>query len=94
MKSYKNAQNALKENNIEEAKKVLDGIDNEYSDYAIKEDIDLLKNQVKEKFKEVEAINNNISKLEALIWDNKYDEAKTLIEEVNENLLNEEQKIK
>ena len=54
MESYQKAQNALKENKIDEAKKVLDGIDREYSDYAIKEDIDSLKNQVEEKFKEVE----------------------------------------
>lgn len=94
LKSYKKAQSALKDNNIDEAKKALDGIDAKYSNYAIKDDVDLLKNQVKEKSKGIEVANNNITKLEGLIREKKYDESKTLIEEINKSSLNEEQNSK
>jgi uncharacterized protein YecT (DUF1311 family) len=94
LEGYQKAQKSLEENNIDKAKKVLDGIDGEYSNYAIKKDIDSLKNKVEKKFKEVEAINNNLTKLKGLIGAKKYDEAKTLIEGINKNLLNEEQKNK
>lgn len=94
LESYKKAQSALKDNNIDEAKKALDGIDASYSDYAIKDDVDLLKNQVKVKSKEIEVANKNITKLDGLIGEKKYDKSKTLIETINKNSLNEEQKSK
>ena len=49
---------------------------------------------MKKSLKKLKETNNNITKLEGLIEEKKYDEAKTLIEEINKNSLNEEQKNK
>lgn len=82
----------MKENNIDKVKKVLDGIDAEYVNYAIKEDIDSLKLQLEEKIKEYELVNSNLTNLLTLVDEKKYDEANALVEEINKGSLNKEQK--
>ncbi|WP_303859869.1 hypothetical protein [Alkalibaculum bacchi] len=94
LQSYQKAKKAVDENKINEAKEILDDIDERYKNYPIKEDVNSLNNLIQEKVKEVEVINNNITKLEKLIEEKKYDEAKTLIEEINKSSLNEDQKNK
>lgn len=91
---YQKSKSLLDEGNINEAKKFLDKIENEYINYTIKEDIDNLKQQVENKINEIELINNNLNNLLGLIDEKKYNEANTLFEEINKSSLNEEQKIK
>ena len=94
LETYQRAKEAVDENKINEAKEILDDIDGRYKNYSIKEDVDSLNNQIEEKTKEVEVTNNNITKLEGLIGEKNYSEAKTLIEEINKGLVNENQQNK
>lgn len=91
---YQKAKKLLEGNNADEAKKSLDEMDSEYVNYTIKEDVDLLKQQVEDKIKEIELVNSNLSKLLNLADEKKYDEANALFEEINKSSLNEEQKTK
>lgn len=92
--SYQKAKKSFEENNIDESKKLLDGINDEYVNYMIKDDIDSLKQQVENKIKEIELIDSNLTKLLDLVDEKKYDEANTLFEEINKSSLNDEQKNK
>ena len=92
VEDYQKAKGLMEENNTDEAEKVLDGIDAEYVNYAIKEDVDSLKLQIKEKIKSVELINSNLKKLLTLVDEKNYDEANALVEEINKSSLNDEQK--
>lgn len=92
--SYQKSKKSLEENNIDEAKKLLDEIDDEYVNYTIKGGVDSLKQQVEDKIKEIESINSSLTKLLNLIDEKKYDEASTLFEEINKSSLNDEQKNK
>ena len=91
---YQKAKKLVDDNKIDEAKEVLDEIDVEYINYAVKEDIDSLKQQVEDKLKEIELINGKLTQLSSLVDEKKYDEANILFEEINKNSLNEEQKNK
>lgn len=92
--TYQKAKKSFEENNVDESKKLLDEINDEYVNYMIKDDIDSLKQQVENKIKEIELIDNNLTKLLGLVDEKKYDEANTLFEEINKNSLNDEQKNK
>lgn len=94
IETYLRAKKELDAGNINEGKKTLDGINSEYMNYTIKEDIELLKISIEEKIREVEIVNANISQAEGLANEKKFDVAKTLIEEINKKSLNEEQKNK
>lgn len=89
--NHQKAKKSIEENNLDEAKKILSEIDAEYTNYSIKEDIDSLKVQIDEKEKEVQVINNDITNLNNLIEEKMYDEAKSLIDELNKKSLNENQ---
>ncbi|WP_297714241.1 hypothetical protein [Clostridium sp.] len=90
--SYQKAKKSFEENNVDEAKKLLDEINDEYVNYMIKDDIDALKQQVENKIKEIELIDSNLTKLLGLVDEKKYDEASALFEEINKSSLNDEQK--
>lgn len=92
--SYQKSKKSFEDNNVDESKKLLDEINDEYVNYMIKDDIDSLKQQVENKIKEIELINSNLTKLLGLVDEEKYDEANTLFEEINKNSLNDEQKNK
>lgn len=92
VENYQKVQDLMKENNIDEAKKTLDGINTEYVNYAIKEDIDSLKLQVEEQIKGRDLVNNNLTKLLKLVDEKKYDEANALVEEIHKSTPTKEQK--
>lgn len=77
--SYQKANKALAENNIEESKKILDSMDNEYLKYPIKDDIDGLKNDVENYYNETEKVNTYLTEAESLFNDNKYNECKKFL---------------
>lgn len=72
--NYEKAEEFVIENNFEDAKKSLDSIDEEYIYYAIKDDVDLLKNEVDNYYKEVEKVNVNVEEAQKLFNENKYTE--------------------
>lgn len=77
--SYQKANKALAENNIEEAKKILDSMDDEYLSYSIKDDINSLKKDVENYDSEVEKVNTYLTESESLFNDNKYRECKKFL---------------
>lgn len=77
--SYQKANKALAENNIEEAKKILDSMDDEYLSYSIKDDINSLKKDVENYDSEVEKVNTYLTESESLFNDNKYIECKKFL---------------
>lgn len=89
---YLTAKEYLEQGEVENAQKILQGINSQYSEYSIKYDIDSLKKQVDEDIKTNEIINNEIKKLTTLYNDKKYDDAKKLFLELNKSKLNDKQK--
>ncbi|EOU1825391.1 tetratricopeptide repeat protein [Clostridium perfringens] len=77
--SYQKANKALAENNIEEAKKILDSMDDEYLSYSIKDDINSLKKDVENYDSEVQKVNTYLTESESLFNDNKYRECKKFL---------------
>ena len=77
--SYQKANKALAENNIEEAKKILDSMDDEYLSYSIKDDINSLKKDVENYDSEVQKVNTYLTESESLFNDNKYIECKKFL---------------
>lgn len=80
---YLTGKEYFQQGKIEEAQKTFQGIDPQYSEYSIKDDINSVKKQIEEHKKTNEAINNDISKLITLYDDKKYDDAKKIISELN-----------
>lgn len=62
----------MQENNIEEANKFLGSIKNDYTSYSIKDDIDGLKKEVEDNYKEIEKVNKYLAEAEKLFDENKY----------------------
>ena len=91
---YQKSKKLLEENNIDDAKKSLDHISDEYVNYTIKDDVNSLKQKIEDKIKEIKLIDSNLTKLLGLVDEKKYDEANILFEEINKGSLSEEQKIK
>ena len=77
--AYQNAKKAMEENNIEEAKKILASINQEDINYSIKDDIDGLKNEMENYYKEVEQVNNHLIESEKLFNENKYVDCKVYL---------------
>ena len=74
--SYQEANNAMEDKNVEEAKKVLDSINDDYINYSIKDDIDGLKKEVENHYKEIDKVNNYLAEAEKMFNDKKYGECK------------------
>jgi predicted negative regulator of RcsB-dependent stress response len=91
---FQKANKLVTEDKVSDAKKILDGMSTEYSNYAIKGDIDSLKAKVDSRIKEIESVNTEISRLVSLVDEKKYDKAKDLIKELNSYKLSDEQKSK
>lgn len=92
LEDYKKAQEEYDKGNLEEAKKVLDEIPENYTELNIKENIDELKKTVDSKIKEIELNNNTLNKIESLINTDKLTEASNEIKEVKEESFTKEQK--
>ncbi|MDK0630482.1 hypothetical protein P5E75_10540 [Clostridium perfringens] len=69
---YQKANKSMQENNIEEANKFLGSIKNDYTSYSIKDDIDGLKKEVEDNYKEIEKVNKYLAEAEKLFDENKY----------------------
>lgn len=91
---FQKANKLVTEDKVSDAKKILDGMSTEYSNYAIKGDVDSLKAKVDSRIKEIESVNTEISRLVSLVDEKKYDKAKDLIKELNSYKLSDEQKSK
>lgn len=92
--NYQKAKELAIDGNYEEAKKVIDKIDSKYMNYAIRDDVELLKQQIKDRIKESELVNDNLSKLLILIDEKNYEDSNILVEEIYKSVLNQEQKNK
>ena len=77
--AYQKTKKAMEENNIEEAKKILASINEEDINYSIKDDIDGLKNEMENYYKEVEQVNNHLIESEKLFNENKYVDCKVYL---------------
>lgn len=73
---YQEAKLAKEEDNIKEARSILDAIDKEYVNYSIKKDIDILKQEVEKHLKETEKVDDLLIKAENLFDKKKYGECK------------------
>ncbi|MFR9289296.1 MAG: hypothetical protein ACLVL6_06000 [Clostridium paraputrificum] len=93
---YQKAKKLVDENKITEAKEIIDGINSDYINYAIKDDIDSLKNQIDNYLKEVENITALLNEAENMFNNKKYAECKN---HINDKILvsqyvTDEQKVK
>lgn len=92
--TYLNAKKSIDSNNIDEANTTISSIDGEYSNYSIKDDVDSLKTDIENKILLKNKIKDDIDKAESLVNEKKYDEAKTIIDGLNKNDLDETEKSK
>ena len=74
--SYQDANSAMEDKNLEEAKKALDSINDDYVNYSIKDDIDELKKEIENHYKEIDKINNHLEEAEKMFNDKKYGDCK------------------
>lgn len=74
--SYQDANNAMEDKNLEEAKKALDSINDDYINYSIKDDIDELKKEIENHYKEIDKVNNHLEEAEKMFNDKKYGDCK------------------
>lgn len=81
---YQKAKKLVDENKITEAKEIIDGINSDYINYSIKEDIDNLKNQVNNHLKEVENIAALLNEAENMFNNKQYTECK---KHINDKIL-------
>ncbi|MCI9978122.1 DUF1311 domain-containing protein [Clostridioides difficile] len=91
IEKYNEANNIFKEGKIEEAKKIVDEINEEYKKYAIKDDIETLKKSIEDNHKVAKEIKSEIDKLSNLVEEKKYDEANNVISSLEGKELTEEQ---
>ena len=70
---YNEVKDSFNEGKVEEAKKLINEINVEYKNYAIKDDVDKLKKEINEKYKDSEKIKLEIGKLDTLFENKKYD---------------------
>ena len=73
---YQDAKLAKEEDNIKQARSILDSIDKEYVNYSIKKDIDSLKQEVEKHLKETEKVDDLLIKADNLFNKKKYRECK------------------
>ncbi|MDU1349268.1 hypothetical protein [uncultured Clostridium sp.] len=93
---YQKAKKLVDENKITEAKEIIDGINSDYINYSIKDDIDNLKIQIDNYLKEVENIAALLNEAETMFNNKKYAECKN---HINDKILasqyaTDEQKVK
>lgn len=93
---YQKAKKLVDENKITEAKEIIDGINSDYINYSIKDDIDNLKIQIDNYLKEVENIAALLNEAETMFNNKQYAECKN---HINDKILasqyaTDEQKVK
>ena len=93
---YQKAKKLVDENKIAEAKEIIDGINSDYINYVIKDDIDSLKSQINNYLKEVENITALLSEAENMFNNKQFTECKS---HINDKILvsqyvTDEQKVK
>lgn len=93
---YQKAKKLVGENKIAEAKEIIDGINSDYINYVIKDDIDSLKSQINNYLKEVENITALLSEAENMFNNKQFTECKS---HINDKILvsqyvTDEQKVK
>ena len=74
--SYQDANRAMENKNLEESKKALDSINDDYVNYSIKDDIDELKREIENHYKEIDNVNNHLEEAQKIFNDNKYGDCK------------------
>lgn len=92
--TYLDAKKSLDSNKLDDANMTIDKIDDDYSNYSIKDDVNSLKIDIKNKISLRDKIQNDISKAENLVNEKKYDEAKAILDGLNKNYIDENQKNK
>ena len=93
---YQKAKKLVDENKITEAKEIIDGINSDYINYSIEDDIDNLKIQIDNYLKEVENIAALLNEAETMFNNKQYAECKN---HINDKILasqyaTDEQKVK
>ncbi|KNF07612.1 hypothetical protein CLPU_14c00300 [Gottschalkia purinilytica] len=91
---YINAKKSLDKNDFEKAKRLVEGISDKYGDSSMKEDVNKLKNDIKNAENITNKMNQNIGNLKDMIGDEKFQEAKSIIKEFKGKKLNDKQKAK
>lgn len=93
---YQKAKKLVDENKITEAKEIINGINSDYINYAIKEDIDNLKSQIDNYLKEVENIATLLNEAETMFNNKQYAECKNHINDkiLASQYVTDEQKVK
>lgn len=93
---YKKAKKLVDENKITEAKEIIDGINSDYINYSIKDDIDNLKIQIDNYLKEVENIAALLNESENMFNNKQYTECKSHINDkiLSSQYVTDEQKVK
>lgn len=92
--TYLGAKKSLDINKFDDANTTIDKIAGEYSNYSIKDDVDSLKTDIENKISLRNKIKDDIAKVESLVNEKKYDEAKAITDGLNKNYLDENQKSK
>ncbi len=93
---YQKVKKLVDENKITEAKEIIDGINSDYINYSIKGDIDRLKSQIDNYFKEVANITALLNDAENMFNNKQYVECKNNINDkiLTSQYLTDEQKVK
>lgn len=93
---YQKAKKLVDENKITEAKEMTNGINSDYINYAIKEDIDNLKSQIDNYLKEVDNITALLNEAENMFNNKQYVECKNHINDkiIGSQYVTDEQKVK
>lgn len=90
---YLEAKKLFDNGNIEEANKLINEIGEEGSNYkGFNSDVNNLKDQITTYMKKIQEINDYINKAKDLIKEKKYNDAKTIIEKLEKDKLNDNQK--
>lgn len=93
IEKYLDAKKLFDEGKFEEAKKKINEIGGDYSNFTeIKEDIDSFRNQIDEEIKKDAELSNKIDKIRGFVSEKNYDEAKKVIAEIEKEQLNPTQK--
>lgn len=90
--TYNQANREFESNNIEESKKIIDGINENYVQYSIKDDVDSLNKKIDEKLIMQDEINSSIEAVKELVINKDYNDAKKVIEELSKKELGENNK--
>lgn len=90
---YIEAEKNVKDYDFKKAEEEIKELPSSYTNYSsFKSDVDKLKEKIEEGLKANTSTANDINKLRTLIYNKKYDEAKKLVDKLNNEKLTEEQK--